>query len=61
MQTIALKGIWFKSSANNSLAVSMKSERRLGELEEEAMPGIGAKAAWEWLSERHVVSSLGAS
>lgn len=44
MQNTALKGIWFKSFANNSLAASMKSERRLGELEE-AMPGTGAKAA----------------
>lgn len=45
MQNIALKGRWFKSSASNSLAASTKSERRLGELEEEAMPGTGAKAA----------------
>lgn len=60
MQNIALK-YTVQVICNNSLAASMKSERRLGELEEEAMPGTGAKAAWEWLSERHAVSSLGES
>lgn len=44
------KCIWFKSSAVNSLSVSMKTGRRLrrkGRLEEEIMPETGAIATWE--------------
>lgn len=45
---MVIRGIWFKSSAINSLTVSMKIERRLereGEPEKEAVPGTEAIAA----------------